>query len=219
MQAKSGHVVPATEIASSLTNDQKVYAILNVLKGRRPIIVPIIAKEATGDNKLPLGYAAILSNKLKCRVSTDIIQSTRAYHTKAKAFHRIAINPAFEGKVIANQEYLVVDDTITMGGTVAFIKGYIENNGGKVILATALTGFEQGANIKIKDDMVSTIYAKHGAALEDYLQEEFGYGINKLTQGEAGHIRATPDVDTLRERINEAKRKAGFAIYSKNNQS
>lgn len=37
----------------------------------------------------------------------------------------------------------------------------------------------------------------------------FGYGIDHLTQGEAGHLKAAPSVDAIRTRIFEA-RNAGF---------
>lgn len=49
------------------------------------------------------------------------------------------------------------------------------------------------------------------ASLNDYLQEEFGFGIDSLTQGEAGHLRAAPSLDAIRDRIAEARRQASIS--------
>src|SRR5690606_32989385 len=57
--------------------------------------------------------------------------------------------------------------------------------------------------------MLRRVRAKHGEALEQYWQSEFGYGLDQTTQGEAGHLRAAPDVDAIRDRIAEARREAG----------
>lgn len=57
-------------------------------------------------------------------------------HTGANGFLRLARQAVFDGEVIAGAEYLLVDDFIGQGGTLANLKGYIESSGGIVLGAT-----------------------------------------------------------------------------------
>ena len=43
------------------------------------------------------------------------------------------------------------------------------------------------------------------AKMNQFWQETLGYGIDKLTQGEAGHLRAAASVDAIRDRIIAAR--------------
>ncbi len=96
---------------------------------------------------------------------------------------------------------MIVDDTLSMGGTFASLRGYIENKGGHVILAIALTGHPSAASINIKEPMLRAISQKHGEDLNDWWKTEIGFGLDKLTQGEAGHIKKAPSIDEIRSRI------------------
>jgi orotate phosphoribosyltransferase-like protein len=64
--------------------------------------------------------------------------------------------PRFDGHIEIEPDYLILDDTLTMGGTLASLRGYIESQGGRVIMATVLTGHQGAANISISD--VSSTY-------------------------------------------------------------
>jgi len=92
-----------------------------------------------------------------------------------------------------------------MGGTIASLRGYIEQNGGKVIVASVMTAHEGSLNLAIKPKMLSDIYAKHGEQINEFWTKEFGYGIDKLTQAEAGRVRASASIDALRIRITNAR--------------
>ena len=109
------------------------------------------------------------------------------------------------GNKQAGQNYLVVDDTLTMGGTIASLRGYVENHGGKVVAALVMTAHEGAVDLAVKAKMLAGIAEKHGPMMNEFWQETFGYGIDKLTQGEAGHLRAAPTVDAIRDRITAAR--------------
>lgn len=88
-------------------------------------------------------FGQILANELNLPITFDIVQAVKANHTKASAYERIAWGQAiFTGEVERGREYLIVDDTVAMGGTLAGLKGYIETMGGKVIQAVVLTGYQ-----------------------------------------------------------------------------
>ena len=57
------------------------------------------------------------------------------------AYERIARPPLFEGYVQEGRNYVTLNNTVSMGRTLAALQSYIECNGGKVILVTTLTGF------------------------------------------------------------------------------
>lgn len=210
-EAKAGDVDAAAEVVQSVLSDEVIESIRDQLGESRPIVVPVTAEESAGRNKIPLAYAHAIASRLGLDVDTEVVQSVRAKHTDSGAFHRIGVQPVFDGEVVPGQDYLVVDDTMTMGGTLANLRGHIEANGGRVVLASTLTGFPSAAKIKITEKMKSSLLAKHGQALDDYLQTEFGFGIDSLTQGEAGHLRAAPSLDSIRDRIAEARRAAGVS--------
>jgi len=46
---------------------------------------------------------------------------------------------------------------------------------------------------------------KHGTELETWWQENFGHAFDCLTQSEARYLARSPDADTIRDRIAQAK--------------
>ncbi|MFK5951023.1 MAG: phosphoribosyltransferase [Methylococcales bacterium] len=211
-KAKSGDPHAAYRIAEELINDEALNSIKEIVGDRKPLIVPVISEEITGCNKLPLAYAHLLSENLGVDVETDIVQCVRAHHTDAGAWHRIAHNPAFTGKVEKGRDYIVVDDTMAMGGTMASLRGYIESEGGKVLAVSTLTGLTthaEGSRLAITDKMVNALNNKH-PGLDEYLKDEFGYGVDCLTQGESGHFKKAPNLDAIKERVNDARVAADY---------
>lgn len=99
------------------------------------------------------------------------------------------------------RNYAILDDTLSMGGTLASLRGYIENKGGNVILAIALTGRDGAASLNIKEAMLTAILNKHGDELDEWWKTEIGFGVDKLTQGEAGHLKKAPSIEEIRNRI------------------
>ncbi|PIT55625.1 LPD7 domain-containing protein [Snodgrassella alvi] len=71
-----------------------------------------------------------------------------------------------------------------------------------------MTAHEGALNIAIKPDMINAIIRKHGNGMNNFLKKEFGYETDKLTQGEAGHIRKAQNVEQLRDRILAAQHAA-----------
>ena len=64
--------------------------------------------------------------------------------TGSDSSYRLAFPAVFGGEVKAGRDYLILDDNSTMGGTIAGLKGYIENRGGKVIGAAVMSARATG---------------------------------------------------------------------------
>jgi hypothetical protein len=132
------------------------------------------------------------------------VQIVKANHTNAGAYERIVRQPLFDGKVESNQDYVILDDTVAMGGTLAALKGYIESKGGHVILAVTLTGYTTPEiDIVPSQKMLKSVIDKH-TQLAEWWQNEFGFKIEYLTQGELGHLRTPSSLDDIRNRLIEA---------------
>ncbi|AZQ13299.1 phosphoribosyltransferase [Shewanella khirikhana] len=203
--AKSGNMPAAFELVHRLLIDETVEAIRERIGDCKPVVLPVLAVEASGNNKIPLAMAEVLADRLGLDVSLNIIQSVKVGRTDSGADHRLAFNPTFEGEVTQGQKYLIVDDTLTMGGTVASLRGYVENRGGKVVAAAVMTAHEGTLKLPVKISMLASIESKHSSGMNQFWLETFGYEIDKLTQGEAGHLKSAKSVDAIRERILAAR--------------
>lgn len=203
--AKSGDISAAIDLVDKLLTDDTVEKIRIQIKDNKPRILPVLAMEATGNNKIPLAMAEVIADRLSLDVELGIIQSDKVSRTNTGADYRLAFNPRFEGDVRQGQKYLIIDDTLTMGGTIASLRGYVENRGGKIVAACVMTAHEKALNLPVKSSMLAAIENKHGPSVNQFWQETFGYGTEKLTQGEAGHLKSAKTVDTIRERITAAR--------------
>lgn len=201
-QAKNGNFEQSAILIDKLLKDDTIQEIKAMIGNEKPIIVPILSEEATGKNRIPQAFAYALADQLDLEVDTNIRQINKAKRTDSGIYHRYVAQPEFGGKVTANQSYLIVDDTLSVGRTIANLKGYIENNGGKVIGATVMTAYEQKTTIAIKENMLQSISQKDG--LNDFWIKEFGFGLDKLTQQEAGHLKK-PTLEQIQNNVKEAQ--------------
>jgi len=126
-------------------------------------------------------------------------------HTGADGFGRLARQPIFDGDVIEGQEYLIVDDFIGMGGTIANLRGYVASKGGVVIGATVLTGKPYSAKISPDRSTLQELREKHGKELEDWWEKRFLHTFDCLTQSEARYLLKTENADRVRNKIAEAE--------------
>ncbi len=203
--AKGGDTTLALNMVYRVLTTGTINAIQQRLQGRKPKLVPVLAEEASGRNKIPLAMAVVLSDALNLEVEYNIIQSDKVTRTNSNADHRLAFNPRFQGQVDKDQEYLILDDTLAMGGTIASLKGFIENRGGQVIGAAVMTAHQGSLSMPVNDKMLKAIERKHGPSVDQFWKETFGYGIDRLTQGEAGHLKSAKTFESIRDRVTTAR--------------
>lgn len=203
--AKKGDERAALALVRRVISDDAVERLRALIGDRKPVIQPVLAVEASGNNKIPLMFAQVLAHRLGLSVGSEIYQAQKVGRTDSGADHRLAYSPVYTGTVQSGQDYLIVDDTLTMGGTLASLRGYIQNRGGNVIAASVVTAHPGAVKLPVSEKLLNKIRNKHGEALENYWKSEFGYGIDQLTQGEAGHIGKAADVESIRTRIVAAR--------------
>jgi hypothetical protein len=174
------------------------------------LLIPVHAEEAISINRIPLAYAIVIATKLNLNVELNIVQAAKVSRTGTDGFSRLAFPPPFSGNPSLNANYaIILDDTLTQGGTLANLKGYIEQFGIQTIVATTLTGKNYSSVLAVSTDTLTTLREKYHE-LEHWWIEFFGYGFDCLTESEARYIlNSKKDANTLRNRI-IAERQKGF---------
>ncbi len=168
------------------------------------MVVPIRAIETTGINLIPDAMARELSQRFGLSMTTDIVQTNTVGHTRASGFHRLAFQPLFDGLVVPEIEYMLVDDHVGLGGTLANLRGYVESCGGRVILATTLSASRNSKMLALRQETLHYLREKHGQPLEEEFLSRFNFGLDALTEAEAGYLLRSPSVDGIRDRLAEA---------------
>lgn len=109
--AKSGDTEAAISLISKTLKQETVEECFKLLKKCSDVIlVPVLAKEVAGNNKIPLVTAKFLSEYLELPFVDNIVQKEKIGRTGKGADYRLAFNPTFEGFVDNSKEYFIVDD-------------------------------------------------------------------------------------------------------------
>ncbi|SFB22092.1 hypothetical protein SAMN05444579_10391 [Delftia tsuruhatensis] len=205
--AKAGEVEAATRLAVDLVTPEMVAKVAAALGGARPRVLPVAAEESSGRNKIPRAVAEVLAARLGLETATGIVQANRAQRTGLDGLDRIFAPVDFAGTVEPG-DYLLVDDTLTQGGTFAALASHIREGGGNVSAVVALTGKQYSAKIQPSPETLASLRQKHGD-LEDQFRTATGYGFDALTESEARYLARFEPAERLRDRIAEEGRRAG----------
>lgn len=200
-EAKSGNSDAAFALVRDTVSQEAANDLLTLCAGRLPLLASAHALERTGVNAIPEALADELARRTGFPIDNSIVQINVVGHTGASGFVRLARQAMFDGKVIADVDYLLVDDFVGQGGTLANLKGFIESKGGRVIGTTVLTGKPYSAKLSPTDEQIASLRSKHGKELETWWHERFGHGFDCLTQSEARYLERSPDADAIRNRI------------------
>ena len=207
----SNNAGAAANLVNSLVDETGIAAvralIATVSESGEPVLVSAHAWESNAVNAIPIALAEFLGERLGIPFEDAVVQTNVVSHTGADGYGRLARQAAFEGTIQRNLEYVMVDDFIGQGGTLANLRGCIEQQGGKVVGAIALTGKPYSAKLNPSQEQVHDLRQKHGPDFEKWWKAHFGHAFDCLTHSEARYLVRSPDVDTIRNRIATAKQK------------
>lgn len=203
--AKSGDAEAALELAISLLDADAVSILRDLIAGRSVLLLPVIADEAMGFNAIPDAMAQVLGRDLELPVASGVIvQTNKVGHTRARAFQRLVTPPAFAGPVKRGRNYVLVDDHVGLGGTLAHLRGHVDGNGGHVIAMTTLTESRDGRRISVRPETLAMLNERHGKALDQLWKDQFGYGLDCLTEVEAQNLCRQPSVAAIENFLAQA---------------
>ena len=203
--AKAGDTDAAFALASDLLSPDGI-ARLQLLVGDQPaLLLPVIADELMGFNAIPDAMAQMLGGELGlAAIAGEIVQTNKVGHTRAPAFQRLVTPATFEGPVQAASRYVLVDDHVGLGGTLANLRGHVEARGGTVIAITTLTESRDARAISLRPDTRTMLWDRHGEDLDELWKSQFGYGIDCLTEVEALNLCRQQSVAAIEDFLAQA---------------
>ncbi len=213
--AKAGDKDAAYRLVSEILTKDAVDKIRNIIGNREVLLAAVHAEEASGRNKIPQAMADILGKVLHQEVDDSLVQTKLVGRTGQDGFGRLANQPEFVGNVRSDLPYFILDDTLTQGGTLAGLKGYIESHGGRVIGASALTGKQYSARMAMSPQTLSQLREHFGGTgLENWWKQQHGYGFDGLTESEANYLLRAGDADKIRDRVLAARQTGDSPVLS-----
>lgn len=99
---------------------------------------------------------------------------------------------------------MLVDDHVGLGGTLANLKGHVERLGGAVVAMTTLTESREARHIALRASTRDMLWSRHGAELDTFWREQFGHGLDCLTNLEGEILCRELSVDAIRGRLAKA---------------
>ena len=199
--AKSGDAEAAIVLVHDTLNPDQVGALEAMFPGETPTLVSAHAYEREGVNAIPEALADELGRLLSWPVDSEIVQSNIVAHTGAGGFERLARQASFDGAIKSCLSYVLVDDFVGMGGTLANLRGYIHTHGGNVLAAVALTGKPYSARLALSLKQLEELRERHGQTAENWWRERFDHAFDALTESEARYLTRTPDFERIRDQI------------------
>jgi hypothetical protein len=201
--AKGGDVEAALVLAIELVSDDAVQDLRHIVAGRPAVLLPVVAEETTGFNAIPDAMAQVLSRDLRLEAAAgEIVQTNKVGHTRAPAFQRIVTPATFGGRVRSGADYVLVDDHVGLGGTLANLRGFVEAGGGRVVAITALTESRDARRISLRAETLAMLRERHGKELDIFWNAQFGYGIACLT--EARNLCRQPSLAAIEDFLAQA---------------
>lgn len=170
---KAGDIDAARDLVSVFVNGTCIGRLSELLGGRLVELVPVHALESEGVNEIPAALGSELSRRLGLPVNQSVLQANSVGHTGASGFARLAHQAQFVGQISPGACYLLVDDFVGQGGTLANLIGFISSQGGQVLGATVLTGKPYSAMLAQDDALIQKLRDKHGRELEDWWSQNF----------------------------------------------
>lgn len=200
--AKTGDDEAAHALVVDTLSADAVRQLKDMVGAEQPFLASAHAFERDGVNAIPEALADELATLTGFPVDGSIVQTNVVGHTGANGFLRLARQAMFSGTIVPGAAYVLVDDFIGQGGTLANLRGYIETNGGRVVAATVLTGKPYSAKLSLSPDQLVALRAKyHDDNLEGWWLDRFGHAFDCLTQSEARYLERTSDAHVVRDRI------------------
>jgi hypothetical protein len=202
--AKVGDAISADALVEDIVATADMDAIRRLIGESRPRLLAVHALESAGMNAIPRVLAKRLSNDFALALDSGISQLNRVTHTRADGYHRLANPAVFDGRLMESN-YILIDDFIGQGGTLANLRGYVHQHGGTVVGAITLAGQQRSSKLRLGEETLRKLRSKHGDELEKWWVSTFGYGLDRLTESEAAYLCRSDSFDVIATRLAAAR--------------
>lgn len=194
----------AERVVAGCIDVQKMKAVAESLRARNlkilNIVVPYRKPEEAEfrGNAIGITFAKITQRYLKnhlpgvdVRFATNIVQTERVRRTDLTREGRFVHQARFAGKVMAGEDYLIVDDVFTSGGTFAQLRAHIIRGKGTFVGGMALAyagGSKAGLDLPASIRQLNQLMTLFGDGIGPFWKREFGHDLECLTYGEAKRL-------------------------------
>jgi len=199
-EAKAGSAEAATELVIELLSSSVLERMWRLFNEQTPVLISIHAEEALGVNAIPEAIARAISGFLKWPLERKVTQANKVSHTGSGGFLRLQRQAIFSGIVAPGLNYVMVDDFIGQGGTLANLRGHLIAHGSRVLGATVLTGKAYSAKLAPTDVQLAELRSKHGH-IETWWRQRFGFGFECLTASETRYLSRTATSERIIESL------------------
>jgi hypothetical protein len=202
-QAKTGDATASISLVVDSLSVDVLDRMSRVFGAHTPVLLAVQAEELSGTNPIPRTMAKVIADMLQWDVEKHVFQKNVVGHTGASGFVRLAKQVVFGGAVRTGVNYLLIDDFIGQGGTLANLRGHVLAQGGQVLGASVLTGKAYSARLALVASQLDELRSKHGT-IEFWWRQRFGFGFDCLTASEARYLIQTATSERIIERLEEA---------------
>jgi hypothetical protein len=203
--ARTGDVDAAALLVADLLTGEVIERLAGWGSGPPPLLAAVHAQKHAGLNVLGEVLALGLHLVLGWDTDTQLVQANIVDHSGDIGFNHLARQAVFDGAVEPGRVYVLVDDFIGQGGTIANLRGHIVRNGGVVRGATVLSGNSSAARLVPDPATLRELGDKH-ASIADWWEQNFGFGFDCLTAAEAGFLAGNSDPEYIRSQVEAAWR-------------
>lgn len=207
--AKAGSQEAAVKLIMDLAHDFLLN--IKVQLPKNSIYIAPFAKEATGDNAIPLVLAMACAIIAGGECDQGIVQISRVYHTGADPMERLISRPQFEGIVKPDGNYVLVDDVTSMGRTLADLANFIQKHGGKIAHVVVLVNAGRNKSLRPDNALLQTLHRRY----EHEIRSIFGIHTTALTANEARYLIGFRHADEIRNRCAKAKEETNLRLCAK----
>ncbi|HRE04624.1 MAG TPA: phosphoribosyltransferase [Opitutaceae bacterium] len=164
---------------------------------RADYVAPVVQLDVRQHwNALPMALALQVAERIGARIVPTIVQKNVVHHTGADAWQRVARQPEFTG-VVPRGTYVLVDDVVTFGSTLANLRGHMELHGGRVVAASTLASGIFAARLKPDPAVLHSLQERFGHELA-LTTRSLGFPPGCLTSKEAWFLRGLAQLAGLR---------------------
>ena len=207
--AKAGDVFAALSVVEDLAYPLAMRARAAFEPGT--IYMAPHAREATGDNAIPQVLAQAVAYMADGEADEEVVQINRVFHTGADPMERLNHQPAFAGAIKAGARHVLVDDVMTMGGTLAELAHHVQANGGAVIGAVVIVNASRTGRLIPEPRLMRILETRHGDTIRDLFRIE----PSALSADEARYLLGFRTADELRNRSAKARQETNLRLRAK----
>lgn len=193
----------AAALIDDIVSERTYYDLFEHVEdtGLSPRLIAPAARPADSNNALAISYAQWLGREFEWPVEKRVFHQKSFKRDLNGAWPRIAHHSSFYGEIDTGAAYVIVDDVVTLGGTIADLRSFIVRKGGRAIAASALAS-PSGDNerVRLGDDTLKRIRDLYGDDLSK-VDTLLGCSHSCLTEAEGSRVAGCYGYVDLRKKI------------------